>query len=1115
MGCSHARASTSSADFPFYGSCCSSLGGCRYTSFWYRTHDPRIFRLAFPSLGHFVLAFLLLTRPRNSTLLLTQNVDGLHYAAAALVKEELQRQFVSRALTREKENFFLCSHALPPGGMRRRVFSPASRRGEEYRFGEKYEEEKGKVEGRDAGVSTKTSEKESSSTRKSSCPEVFRHLAPRGGWRGLGRWGKEKKRVFVTERRERNQEEKDEVFSLGMTAEGQGEEESDGGKKDGRQRERQVNEAEETLARQGEKEEDGSGFGREGAIDAEEAEGESDRDLFELHGSVYRYRCSGVSSSLLKEKITLNKFSSNLHGDLQGEKEVKTENEQEGEERGFLCPFRHECSLEEEEVLWVFGAAASRDEAQGTECKKRKKRKEKALEPSNVNDWSTGTAAGADTGGVGVCQEVFTPSECISCPSSLSGFLASSSSSALAVDADETDSSHFSFTTLAKRQRCGSASSVHTPRSSCSLQSVSSPYSSSSLSTSAAPIPLCPACHSLCLPLCLWFDESVLLPSHACFDSPAAFRRAFFFLANCELRAERQAPRRPKKQRKQRKENHAGRGKQDYEEPGKRKKGEDDFDLGKAGEEAARRDYLHTLNPDQAESCGQRDGLSTGEAKFSRGREPEAEGSSFFAGSGLSSGEKNRDQDSRGGGDALAGGLLSQASVAYSKFSQAPTDDLNPQYEFSWRAAQESLPTLVFLGTSFSTASTDWPLALHREATSALVAAKERKRSTREDTDCRRRDRSIREPRCVGGDVYSVNVSSCIEASYEVTSDQREVLKSRYTQLFNFWCRQGGTGGRAAAKQEEEQELSSSDKAEGVRLEGWRGKERVTNCQMKAWKDDKRDGDGAGKETSQIELDTGKRCEEERGISRAGLQGEGEELKALQELSKKDESHVSKEKTSVSFCPCPASVQSGEGDKVKEEKSEDNRNVERRSDSTPGLVNQIFPSFLPPPSQDRSSGAPAERAPPQLTARSEGGARSRLKQEVEEAPRSLGAEVARAETSRAAHNRSFFGDDYCFFPCTRKRYARLPSSWVESLLVEYASAGECDQNRCKTVIEVSPLTSMRRILGDASQVLLALCPPEVKAWIVEVHARLEKEFSKLISRELVDERERQEKEREA
>ncbi|PHJ20999.1 hypothetical protein CSUI_005176 [Cystoisospora suis] len=1051
-----------------------------YTSFWYRTHDPRVFRLAFPSLGHFVLAFLLLTRPPQSTLLLTQNVDGLHLAAVALMKEELQHELISCVLTREKENVFLSSHVRLPECRRSSLVPSASWPREGYLHVKDLDKKKEVQENEEEDSDVfpmKNPKKDSSMKARADSLDVFKYLTPQGGWRGLGeRYEKKKKKKKISSREGRRRQEKEdqrECCQRVKTREGLERERREGAEG------QQVSE-EKKLGKQEEEEESRLG---QGEIDKEEDLYR--RSLFELHGCVYRYRCSGIPSSL-KSKKTIGIHQCCCLPSCQEDGEKKAQKQRKEEDR-FFCPYRYGRSLDEEEVSWVLFKHPGREvEAQETEEKKRKKKNGGDSVISSVvlsakNHTETGIEGNKEVEEQTVQEKTLSSSQDAS-SSSLSTFCDSPSTFVKS----EKNLTHSSLLTNShKRQRGDSISSVRTPPRS-SFSSPCSPRTSFSLlSTPAVPIPLCPACHSLCLPLCLWFDESIFIPSHLSFDSPAAFQRAFFFLANCDVRTRQQACRSRRIEKSHAKESQAedGRGlnskkekdSKDEKERAQRKLEEEikeDSQKDEEGENYGYRGTGNVLSVEEVKVTGEQeergyDGHHDGEVSVTDTSEHDNEVEDSVL-------DHSSPQKS--------GSSLDSLEATDPLFSQR-------EFDFSWNDRQETVPTVVFLGTSFSTASTDWPLALQREATSALRDAllQQEARTSRGKKDCRERYRN-REMR-YGGGVFSINVTSCIEASYEVTSDQRELLKNRYAELFSFWRTRRRIEKEEEGVREERKEANPGDR-EGVRIEGWRQK---VKDESKWWKDAKEE-DEVQKNGVQNETKARKASEKDWVLG-VRLRNETEDMLGQTHQMLKNENYALERIA----CICPRLVKGNAHDKTVGGQDNKSREQETR-DSSSSLTDHSFPVCPALSSNGFSSSCARLRitfSRPTNSGKEEGSIR--LRKEVGEVPRwFLESQVVGNEVSSPACKKTSCESECS--PSGARRYVTLPSSWVESLPVDYAYAGGgCDDNRSKRVIEGLPLTHMRRILGDASEVLLSLCPSEMKAWIVQVHSRLKKDFLRLIS----------------
>lgn len=987
------------------------------------------------------------------------------------MKEELQHQLISCVLTQEKENVFLSSHVLLPECRRSSVVpSGAWSREGYYHNMENCDEKK---EDNDV-LPMKTSKKDSSMKAASRSLDVLKYLAPQGGWRGLGERHEKKKKISSGARRQRKEnEDQRESCQRVNTREGLENERREGA------REQQGSE-EKKLGRHDEEDESRLGQGETN----KEEEDVDRKNLFELHGCVYRYRCSGIPSSSSKEKpvgihqCCLSSCQEDLHGEKKGQQQGK-------EEDRCFCPYRYDRSLDEEEVSWVLCTHPGREvQAQETGEKKRKKTKVGDSLVSSAFRGKNQTETGVEGD-----KEVERPTVQEKTSSSSQGYSSSSLStcpdSRSTVDKSEKNSLGSSLlATPNKRQRGGSMSSVHTlprssPTSSCPPQRCSS-----LLSTSAVPIPLCPACHSLCVPLCLWFDESIFLPSHLSFDSPTAFQRAFFFLANCDVRTRQQACRSRRIEKSQAKQSQADDGR-DVNSKQKDRKDEKEQVQSKLEKELRERSQKH----EEGENHRYRETgnvLSVKEMKVAG----EQEERGYYAHhDGAVSVTETSEHDNEV--KDLCSDHLSLEKCASSSDSLEATDSLFSQreFDFSWNDRQKTVPTLVFLGTSFSTASTDWPLALQREATSALRDALLQREGCagRAKKDCRKRYRNKE----MGGDVYSINVTSCIEASYEVTSDQRELLKNRYAELFSF-----SRTKRIIEKEEEDgvrEERSEGNPGDGEGVKIDRRREKVKD-ESKRWRDDKKEGHGVEKDG--IENGTkARKANEDDWVLGVQLRNETDGVQEPHQMLKNENYGLER-----IACIYPHLVVKGNARDEKVDEQNKKTGEQETGDSSSSLTDHSFPSFP----RLSSNGFSSPCAPSQITSTwptnsaKEGGG-VRLTQEVGKAPPLfLRSHIVGNEISPPACKRNSCESECS--PSRERRYITLPSSWVESLPVDYACAGGgCDDSRRKTIIEILPLTHMRRILGDASEVLLSLCPSEMRAWIVQVHSRLRKDFLRLIS----------------
>ncbi|PFH33395.1 hypothetical protein BESB_076120 [Besnoitia besnoiti] len=1046
-----------------------------FSAFWYRAHDPRLFRRAFPSPGHFVLAFLLLSRP-SSVLLLTQNVDGLQHVALCILREKLASQ-VSRATLHGERT--LC------GGDRHSVACEEGEEKEEEGSGapSKRVSERGEGGGvvshgrpegaaklacgdgiamkEVKGVAAAASQTDPLSTlptafNLSSSPppfpprpvprDVWVSLAPRGGW-----WS--------------------------PTALAQGRHEN------------------------GDRAAEGDAW-REDA-----------QNVFELHGSMYGYRCSGVPPTRAPRARTPlstrhagrspeggrrrethagdgSEAEAALHVETglspssatpTAEAPLADSREEENQARQdeVDCIHRFHVALEEAQVVWRLhtprggGVTRAKADVGGNESPRDEDGRGALAgeEEGNLrapgDRRAAGAAEGSRRGEVGPAQAArATPVPFFSSLAVLP-----------AVSADSGGAAPLSLGSPPARE----------PRPSTLL-------------------PLCPTCGSLCVPLCLWFDETLFVAPHRAFETPAAFSRAFFFLAGLHRRHAAQKV------------------------------------VGSDATETRPRSSLPEVSaasPNSAHRSGCCDnaGIERAEGAEDAGQAP-PKGSGDAVGGGLA--------DVKGALCGLLGATGGRTAQdrggASPRASSAP-----PQLagDASLLDLDARAPALVFIGTSFSTASTDWPALLHAEALDArrlfgaqllrlherleeaaaadggeaeagvadrgregaserqggaaagslpppAVCGGGRQRVANKRVRHRGGDGDAGEGEGDEGEVFCINSGSCLEAAYETTEKQREFLRTRYAELFRAVLESQGGGaanrkGRKAKRPREDDEhiiaearTKSEDAEEGrpmqeaVKKDGTKTEARsraavesrgTTSCEAEV--------DALGQE------DGGRRDENEEpriAYYHRSVKNEPENGLFLTSVASargvmpfSSSADASSTSPFSSFSASQALEATGEdgganGAEMQRNACARERDLSRETAAQRGRLASSASSALLPPlsSSSLSSSCPSadhSRQPQPSFAALSSASISR--------PSSLGA----GESSLPS-----------------------PGASAASLPLAFAAAGGLEG----AVFEVVSLARMRRVVGDASDVLLSVCPPELRQWLVEVHAGTKEEFLRVV-----------------
>ncbi|KYK63150.1 hypothetical protein TGPRC2_283760 [Toxoplasma gondii TgCatPRC2] len=958
-----------------------------FSAFWFRAHDPRLFRRAFPSAGHFVLAFLLLSRPAT-VLLFTQNVDRMHHVARSILRDALKTQVAQKALERE-------THLQTANGE-----AAAQRQAAEEKQRQKEgDSEKGK---QGAGEREKRRQAEQEETADASLrrsrvrEEMWRGLAAKGGW-----------------------------WRMSETC----------------------------------------------SVDGQLKEGEEEKNLYELHGSMYSYRCSGVlpSSRVLastaghkerfgvgvargggteRERRENEKWTASCASSPNSqatEKQQRMLAPPEVEREGALCPFRFRLSLDETQVVWcpytpdetgpgsrrkvAFGErSGGSEEARNTREQTRSNVEAcggdsllRASGEPGAPDAAVGPAGLSPQSGASVVDA--------------SPFLPSSSLSVLPA-----------FSSLAGR---------------------ASPSSKAGGDSDFLLLPLCPACSSLCLPMCLWFDESLFLPPHSAFESPAALRHAFLFLGGVKRLAgggnemERGLEEDANDAEKTRKDSAAARlrdsSRSSLPSAGKAKL-ESNVELRNA-----------TAGPDtnpRESSYGESDvEVASEEGKTA----PEKTCSS--------SRKTQRNQD-----------LETQTRVPATRVSpvSSPVSCVSPALSVDPR---DRLPSLVFVGTSFSTASTDWPALLHAHAVKVRRLFRSKKlgkeaqqggeragesfeggtagvgvdsgkpgdegrpggssdtprtqqRLGKHRSACEKKKEDDRnEP---DGQVFCINSGSCLDASYEATERQKMFLDSWFTELFENAVGRRDRAGESLAPGAErrggEVEKRLRSRAEG----GARGSE----CGVKREQEERVHERGKSEER----IGRKESREQEASNSYAALETTAEE-----ETSAVDaRSQLSLSADGFSFSCTASDEHAGP-----EESHAAEKGTSTESSQTVRLHESARFDSLSPSSFVVSSSSSS-------------------------CSRSLSASAASAASSFSSSTS----------PCSSSvSLSSLASRLFPALPAEFAAAGSAARG---SVLEITSLPRMRRIVGDASEVLLSLCPCELRHWLLEVREKAFVEFLRLV-----------------
>ncbi|CBZ51734.1 conserved hypothetical protein [Neospora caninum Liverpool] len=926
-----------------------------FSSFWYRAHDPRLFRRAFPSPGHFVLAFLLLSRP-SSVLLVTQNVDRMHHVALVILRDAMATQLCRKALEREKK-------LQKATGAETEQTAERENEGTQER---KMEAHRGEERGEEGG----------SSLSASRVPKaVWRGLATRGGWWRIP---------------------------------------------------------------------DACG------VDGQAGE----KNVYELHGSIYSYRCSGLlpSSRVLLSSVAggdQRKFASER--ERRGARET-VKNEQDEADRTAVstslrsagerderliwreaesggsgdasCAFRFHLPLHETQVAWCpypaeKGTTPEKKKAHRGEDAWRSEEKEKA------ENESLDEAAG-DEGALQIANRRFprTPCETLdpwSAPSPSDDFVSASpfpSASSLSV-----------LPTFPSARLHPSSEALEKARSSSIM------------------LPVCPSCSSLCLPLCLWFDESLFLSPHSAFESPAAFRHAFLFLGGVKSAKESDVNR--------------SRDTASGGSPRPSSRAEEQTNDGAKEEKEETRD-------ETAETERGRGGEKTqGGGKRGRAGESTMEDLSFSPSFETRNGE--------GGATEPPGSALG-ASLQF------------PPSAFSVDV-QESAPSLVFVGTSFSTASTDWPVLLHSHAVKARRLFRSRTHSWGEsegEKDSRLRkaagfeNGSSTAPRHqtegaestrrqsgrngasgetqtfggpeAGGEVFCINSGSCLDASYEATERQKAFLDSQYAALFTAARARVPTPRSRVSRREvsgceETEKLRPEDRGAAARGDGSAVKaENATAVKTQDHEGERRgtgERPGRGEKAGGAVLETVTK-ETSAELDCLHADGGGSSSTSCEDVASPEES--------LSLF---ASPNLHETEKTANRLGETGRHVgdpsRRTKTELPSSPSSASPAFAPSVSSRSSTFAGSS---PESPGWSEGS-----------------VSLPAAPLSSLAH-------------C-------LPS-----LPADFAAAGSPERG---SVLEVRPLPRMRRIVGDASDVLLSACPSEVRAWLTQLHSAAQRNFFRMVT----------------